>query len=59
MIYEKTATDRTSPGRIYRRFSGWKFSQIQGAWEGSCGILIEKARYENEFSRTGADIDKG
>jgi len=27
----KTAADRTSPGRIYRHFSGWKFSQFKGA----------------------------
>ena len=38
--FMKTAADRTSPGRIYRHFSGWKFSRYKGAWKGSCGTLI-------------------
>ncbi len=47
----KTAADRTSPGRIYRHFSGWKFSQLKGAWEGSCGTKLERRGMPYEKSQ--------
>ncbi len=47
MGYEKTATDLPSPGRNYGCAWGRKFSQIQGAWEASCGTKLGIVQLRN------------